>query len=481
MLSRRYIVTCLLALAPLGCTKEDPPSEAVTDSASADGASGVDAPISDAGASGAEEDIGAIDSASGPDAVAAPDTLDADAPGDASAPEDAADTAGPSPDTAAPGDVSPSDASAGLDVPTDGGAAPADVADAADTDPQTIAEKCFPGVSAGQFAPAYDQYAPVMGSHCFGTNHQTITGVQQVVFLGDSVTVGTPNDEHLIPTENDHYYRNQLAEWLTAKFNLNKGNLLDWGSWKSWDYIGFSGKGLKLVSGDFSNCSKFGARTDDLMTQIGECFPTGGSEKKTLVVFTMGGNDVAAITKSGGDATPEEVAAGYPDAWKLTQRTVEYLDEAMTWLTDPAHFPNGVYVVFANPFEFTDGTGVTSACKPAQIQIPFVGAFDLSQIDVNMAEVSGFKEWANKAVQKEMVVWLLDEYMRVATQYQVDLMLMLESFCGHGFVAAGANADAANACYKGAGAALWFDITCFHPSAAGHAAIATMFEAIIDE
>ncbi len=238
---------------------------------------------------------------------------------------------------------------------------------------------------------------------------------------------------------------------------------------------------MKQVSGAFSNCSKWGARTDDLLTQLGECFPTGTTDKKTLVVFTMGGNDVAALTQAGGDATPEEVAAGYPEAWKLTQRTIEHLEAAMVWLKDPARFPNGVYVVFANPFEFTDGTGVTSACKPAQIEIPFIGAFDLSQIDVNMAQVAGFKDWVNKEIQKEMVVWMLEQYMRIATQYQVDLMLMLENFCGHGYVATGPNADPENRCYKGPDAALWFDITCFHPSEAGHAGIAAMFQAVIEE
>ncbi|MBT9558220.1 MAG: hypothetical protein IV100_19460 [Myxococcales bacterium] len=355
----------------------------------------------------------------------------------------------------------------------------------ADTGPKTIAETCFPGLGPSEAAaPVYDQFNPVIGSHCSGTNHQTITGVQKVVFLGDSVTVGTPNDEHLVPTENDHYYRNRLAEYLATKFNLNKGDLFGWGAWKSWDYVGFKGSSLQMESGDFKNCSKFGARTDDFLeggSQIAQCFPEGGSDKTTLVVFTMGGNDVSSITQKGGEATPEEVAAGYPALMAQAQQTADYLDDAIAWLKEPGRFPNGVYVVYANPFEFTDGSGITSACKPASIEIPFVGSFDLSAIDINMAEVAGFKEWADKAAQAAIVVHLLEEFMRIAVKHQVDMVMMLEQFCGHGFVATGPDADTTNRCYKGPDAELWFDITCFHPSEAGHQAIFEMFKATIEE
>ena len=42
------------------------------------------------------------------------------------------------------------------------------------------------------FGPDYDQFEPIVGSHCLGTNHQNIEDVERVVFIGDSVTVGTP-------------------------------------------------------------------------------------------------------------------------------------------------------------------------------------------------------------------------------------------------------------------------------------------------
>ena len=62
----------------------------------------------------------------------------------------------------------------------------------ADPDPLT-ASWCFRGqLDPERPGPDYDQFSPVIGSHCLGTNHQDIRGVQKLVFVGDSVTKGTP-------------------------------------------------------------------------------------------------------------------------------------------------------------------------------------------------------------------------------------------------------------------------------------------------
>ena len=44
-----------------------------------------------------------------------------------------------------------------------------------------------------------DQCAPVIGSHCVGTNHQDIDGIERVVFLGDSITVGNQLEDCFPP------------------------------------------------------------------------------------------------------------------------------------------------------------------------------------------------------------------------------------------------------------------------------------------
>ena len=184
-----------------------------------------------------------------------------------------------------------------------------------DAGPLSIGEICFAEIYDPEdpTGPQYDPFEPVVAEHCWGTNHQDISGVEQVVFLGDSVTVGTPNLAHLLPTDNSHFYRNLLADFLAEHFDLDTGGVFEWGIWRTWDAL--QQKGGSVESGDFKNCSNWGARTDDFIegkNQFADCFPTGGSDKKTLVVFTMGGNDLAKINQKGSEASEDEVAAGYP-------------------------------------------------------------------------------------------------------------------------------------------------------------------------
>jgi lysophospholipase L1-like esterase len=326
-----------------------------------------------------------------------------------------------------------------------------------------IGPTCFSEIyDPGDPGPDYDQFAPIAANHCLGTNHQEIEGVEQVVFLGDSVTVGTPNLTHALSVDNGHFYRNLTAEWLANRFSLDKGSMWDWGLWKAYDYV--SGQGSKQVSGDFKNCSKWGARTDDFLkggNQLAACFPNGGSPKRTLVIFTMGGNDISSITDSGGTASAQDVAAGYPDEWAIAESAIQDLREGIAWLKDPERFPNGSYVIFANPFEFTDATGEVASCPAAGL--------------------TGMQAWADPSAQEDIVVWMLEQYMQISVEYQVDLIWLLEHFCGHGYKATGAAADPNNRCYRGPNTQLYFDETCIHPNDPGHAALFGMFKAVVEE
>ncbi|MBM4388320.1 MAG: hypothetical protein FJ088_11310 [Deltaproteobacteria bacterium] len=348
----------------------------------------------------------------------------------------------------------------------------------------TIGELCFPELyKPGEAGPNYDQFNPIIAKHCFGTNNQDIKGVKEVVFFGDSVTVGTPNLTHLLSVDNSHFYRNNLAEWLADHFNLDKGGIINWGLWKTYDY--FSGKGGKMQSGDFRNCSKWGARTDDFLEggkQVQECLPDGGWSEPTLFVFTMGGNDISSISQAGAGASPEEVAAGYPKAWSLAKSAIKYLEEAVKWLKDPAKFPAGSFVIFTNGFEFTDATGKTDSCSPQyKFDIPGIGEIDLSKYDIPVANLAGYGKWEKQEVQEQIVIWMLEQYMRVAVENGADMIWTLEKFCGHGYVATGPDADTENRCYLGPEAALWFDETCIHPSDSGHNALFEMFKAVVIE
>lgn len=309
------------------------------------------------------------------------------------------------PSDAAPPDAAPPDALLDAAVP--------DMA--VDLGPPPTLAECFAAVGGG-LGPNYAPFNPVLGHHCKGTNHQTIEGVEKVVFLGDSVTYGTP------PTLIPNQYRSLVTAGLKERF----------------------GPDIEV-----SSCARLGARTDDFLSEDGEiprCFPEGGSPKRTLVIFTMGGNDIAAWASDA--ETPER-------ALELADLAADDLEAAIAWLKDPARFPHGVYVIFANPYEFTDATGDLDSCE--------------------LARVAGFSgNWIEGA---GAVIHFNERYMQTAVAHHVDMIFTLEAFCGHGFH----NEDPASQCYQGPGTERWFDLTCIHPNDLGHRVIADMFLAVVDE
>jgi len=287
--------------------------------------------------------------------------------------------------------------------------------------PRSAIETCFPPpADPSKPHPNYDQFQPIVNSACTGTNYQAISGVERVVFLGDSITTGTP------PTLPTAYYRSLVASEMRARFGL-------------------------LI--DIEDCSAWGARTDDFLgpphDQIHQCF-SEVETRKTLIVMTMGGNDMSAIAK--------EAAAGDTPAQTMAkvELALQALEQAVTWLKDPAHFPNGSYVVFSNIYEFTDATGDLASC-PAAAAAGFdpVAAPQMTPAYLHAAE----------------------QYLRIAVEHQIDMVFSLENFCGHGFHAD----DPTSVCYRGPNTEAWFDLTCIHPNPKGHAALARLFDTTIAE
>jgi len=283
----------------------------------------------------------------------------------------------------------------------------------------------------------------VPGSHCKGTDHQDITGVQRAVFLGDSVTVGTP------PWNGDQFYRSFVADALADEFGLQWANgfLQDEGTWKGYNVL--EGEAGVRRSGDFAACAKWGARNDDLTpTQLPQCFDEaeGDFDQTTLVIMTMGGNDIANLTKDAIDGATMETL------WAEAEGIIDLKREAMEWLTEPGRFPNGIYIVFGNIYEFTDGTGDVQAC--------------------DVSGLAGFDQPVPAPDElSEVVVWMQEQYMQIAMDTGTDMIFMFEGFCGHGF-----NADDPTApCYRGPGNEQWFDFTCTHPNDIGHLELADMF------
>lgn len=334
---------------------------------------------------------------------------------------------------------------AAADSAADSGAPPDSSWDSgADTQssPPTF-EECFSDFLASPKkdapSPDYDQFHPVVGEHCYGTNHQDIHSVERVVFLGDSITVGTP------PTLADEYYRSLLADKLVDSHGLLPPS-------EAWETVNWlDGVSLVQESGDFASCAKWGARADDLMrdnSQLSDCMPEDQRHKDTLVVITVGGNDLANLTEGfiEGQSTEE--------LWAQTEEMMQRVREAVEWLKDPHRFTGEVHVVFTNLYEFTDATGDVTSCP--------------------LAELAGFGAAVEDPALAEMVVWSMEQYMSIAVDTGSDMLFLLETFCGHGFN----YDDPTGRCYRGKEAELWFDLSCIHPNPTGHAVIADMFHAV---
>lgn len=133
-------------------------------------------------------------------------------------------------------------------------------------EPEVSFENCIEGVFANGYPGVnYDRHGVEVAAHCLGSDHQDIADVQRVVFLGDSITVGTP------PTDVDEYYRNLLAERLATDFGLAFG--ANKPLWQTPNPL--EGQSIEFDSGDFSSCAKWGGRNDDLFAgqQFIDCFP----------------------------------------------------------------------------------------------------------------------------------------------------------------------------------------------------------------
>jgi lysophospholipase L1-like esterase len=298
----------------------------------------------------------------------------------------------------------------------DGGAG----ADAgADAGGATIRARCFPGVGDGaKGLPNYDQFSPTVPSHCAGTGHQSFDSIQKVVFLGDSITAGTP------PTAERDYYRLRLTRALEARYGALESK---------W-------------------CAAWGATTERLLgsdrPQIPTCFPSIET-KRVLVIMTVGGNDMVDVAHGALLGEPMSASLARVD------RIVARLREAIDWFaTNANRFQNGVRIVFANVYEYTDATGDLPICAVARV----IGGLTRAWPDGRLAYLR-----------------LSEGYMKIAVETRTDMVFLLETFCGHGYK----SDDPANECYRGAGAERWIDLTCIHPTPVGHGRIAELFMSVV--
>ena len=303
---------------------------------------------------------------------------------------------------------------------------------------KTYAE-CFPHIIEGFGNPYTDIEAYPLDETCAGTHRQEFSEIEHVVFLGDSITVGT------YPTPNDEFYRSILAKKLAAHYQITPPTE----DWYRVDYD--TGQAESIRSGDFSSCAALGARTRELFTrsqQLETCFTEDLYDKKILVIMTMGGNDLNIITQDVVRGKAQE------EIWETATNAVEKVDRGMAWLQDPK-FSNGIDIVFANLYEFTDGTGDATSC-------PLAG---LANLDIDVDD----------PFLEEVIKWMEGEYFEIAKRYEIDMLFLEENFCGHGFH----NENPDTRCYLGPNTPRWFDDTCLHPNPEGHAKIGEMFFSVI--
>jgi len=318
-----------------------------------------------------------------------------------------------------------------------------------DTAPPPLA--CFEDL---QSPVDYAISGAVLNSTCTGTNHQDISGIERVVFVGDSITAGAPLPEDwtsLDLAETEEWYRNRLATELASRWGLEAP---DW-FWQNVDLT--SGESLSKLSGDFANCSKWGARTDDLHKdndQLADCIPEDTRDQHNLVIMTIGGNDLYSLLTDVKDVVDQETIRA---EW---QEGIDDLAAAVHWLVDdPATFPGGMDVIVANIFDITDSDG----------------AADIA--DCEGAQLLGLDDALKQPFTQELVLHWQQSLLQLSVETGIDVAFMGENFCGHGYNWD----DVGGRCYRDGDTRLFLDATCEHPSPDGHAAIEGLMLGVIDE
>jgi len=243
---------------------------------------------------------------------------------------------------------------------------------------------------------------------------------KRVIFLGDSITAG--------------YGASDTSLQYSALLQQN-----DDATWpdEQGDDLATVFPGLTEVV----DVSRAGATTD---TELSQQIPklddkmTFPAEGQSLVVMTIGGNDITSLLMSG--------SADYTEPLQTIQ---DNLREIVTYFQDASRFPDGAYIYVTNVYDPSDGTGQADECFYGLDLSTLIDAMEQTNTDSEaMAEELGFS-------------W-------------VDLH---GHFLGHGYN----GDDEQNPYYMGDDYELWFYSDCIHPDDAGHNQIRRLFMAAIQD
>ncbi len=237
----------------------------------------------------------------------------------------------------------------------------------------------------------------------------------RIVFFGDSITRGYGVENE------DNVYKRLLVENNDGKWPTFEGD----------DLTARYGE-LEVV-----DVSRDGATTDTVLLQqlplVEEALgPTAAGP--TLVVGTIGGNDMLAAVFSG-------------DLEAATEVFLANIEQITDFFLDPERFPDGAYLAITNVYEPTDGIGQVEECFYGLDMGPLREDFDVAnQATLALAERDG---WA----------W-------------IDLEA---HFVGHGF-----RHDEDGFWADEDDPTLWFQPDCIHPNTRGHHEVRRLFLAALD-
>ena len=246
----------------------------------------------------------------------------------------------------------------------------------------------------------------------FVPDNYTPSAPVRVVYMGDSITDGVGASMNsltytaLLETNSDTAWPDHVDVTLSDAFP----------SIEEWINVG--------VGGATTSTMKYN-QLPDLEAQLD--LPAEG---ETLIFVTIGGNDA------------QQALLPFADVDTIAQAALDNIDDMARWLTDPANFPDGVYVYFTNIYEPSDGTG-QSQC--------FFGmnyAESLAKLDV-------------------MNGGLISMGMDIGFA-AVDLN---GHFRGHGMN----NEDVTINAYHTEDPSRWFNDDCLHPNDRGHHEVRRLF------
>lgn len=243
------------------------------------------------------------------------------------------------------------------------------------------------------------------------------TDVTRIVFLGDSITAGagvfSPSADYasLLVDNVDATWPDHAGNDLTTRFGT-----------------------LEVI-----DVSRGQATTEDVLNvQLPslEAQLTGDPGGATLVVGTIGGNDLIDLIFNIGQA--EQEAA----------RIADNVAAIAAWFDDPVRFPGPTYVYLTNIYEPTDGTGQADEC---------FYSIDVGFLEPVLEDING----------------------RTLASARTDGWSWVDlhgHFLGHGHN----HDDPGVATYHAEDPTLWLANDCIHPNGRGHHEVRRLFLAAID-